>query len=79
MFDERELRDAWAAAIASGLTMLGGAPDEPLAEEDAGGVVLLLVQFFIISFFRSLYTPLKIRYLIFFSIGSIIYRVQLSL
>ena len=62
MFEEREDRDAWEerAAIAPGSTMLDGAPDEPLAEEDVGGVVLLLVQFFIISFFRSLYTPLKI-------------------
>ena len=57
MFEEREEREARAAP---GSTMLDGAPDEPLAEEDVGGVVLLLVQFFIISFFRSLYTPLKI-------------------
>ena len=58
MFEDREERDACAAAIAPGSTMLG-TPDEPLAEEDVGGVVLLLVQFFMISFFRSLYAPLE--------------------
>ena len=52
MFEDRDDREACAAAMGS--TMLEDAPDEPFAAEDVGGVVLLLVQFFIISFLRSL-------------------------
>ena len=59
MFEDRDDRDACAAA-AIGSTILDGTPDEPLADEDVGGVVLLLVQFFMISFLRSLYAPLKV-------------------
>ena len=52
MFEDRVDREACAAAIGS--TILEDAPDEPFAAEDVGGLVLLLVQFFMISFLRSL-------------------------